>query len=132
MAESKEEKDLWKTFSEWIRRRDAYRFSGGDIVKCITCKHVEHWKKFDCGHFVSRRHKATKYSENNNHAQCKGCNGFGAGQQYKYSIALDKMYGNGTAAKIELKSRTTLKWGKFEFKMLDNQYKEKLKRNDFE
>ena len=28
---------LWKIFSEFIRRRDALKFSGGEIAKCCTC-----------------------------------------------------------------------------------------------
>lgn len=130
--ESKEEKALWKTFSEWIRRRDAYLYSGSDLVKCITCSHVDHWKNMDCGHFMSRRHKATKFSENNNSCQCKGCNGLKSGEQYKHSLAIDQKFGKGTAEKLLIQSRNICKWGKWEYSMLRNQYLEKLKRKDFD
>lgn len=119
---------LWKIFSEYIRRRDALKYSGGDFVKCITCSHIAHFKEMDCGHFISRRHLSTKFDEKNNHAQCKGCNGLKSGEQFKYSIAIDAKYGKGTAEMLHIKSRNLCKWGKFEFEILIKEYTEKLKQ----
>lgn len=121
------DKKLWPIFSETIRRRDAKKFSGGEIVKCITCPHTGHWKDFDCGHFISRRHLATKYNEKNNHAQCKGCNGFGAGKQYEYGKEIDRRYGAGTADLILVASRQSAKLGAFEFETMIEHYKHRLK-----
>lgn len=121
------DKKLWPIFSEYIRRRDAKKFSGGDFVKCITCSHIAHWKELDCGHFVSRRHLATKYHEKNNAAQCKGCNGPGSGKQYEYGLEIDRRYGAGTAQWILQASRAQVKWGSWEFEVLIEDYKQKLK-----
>lgn len=118
---------LWKIFSEYIRRRDALEYSGGDIAKCCTCSHVAHWKEMDCGHFISRRHLATKFDEKNNGIQCKGCNGFGSGKQFEYSIFLDNKHGKGTAEMLLAKSRNACKWGKFEYNLLIDEYKKKVK-----
>ncbi len=121
------DKKLWKVFSEFIRRRDALKFSGEDIVKCCTCTHTGHWKEFDCGHFISRRHLATKFSEINNHCQCKGCNGFGSGRQYEYSLFIDRTYGKGQAELLLAMSRNAVKFGQFEIDIMEKEYKKKIK-----
>lgn len=118
---------LWKIFSEVRRRECALEYSGGDTVKCCTCSHVGHWKEFDCGHFISRRHLATKFEDQNNHAQCGSCNLYGQGKQFEYSIFLDNKYGKGTAEKLLIKSRNLAKWTAFEYKLLIDQYSQKLK-----
>lgn len=120
-------KKLWDIFSEYIRRRDALKFSGGDIVKCITCSHMGHWKTFDCGHGISRRHLATMFDERNNHAQCKGCNGFGSGKQFEYMLEVDRIYGEGTSLKLLNKSKGQMKLMKFEYEELIEKYNAKLK-----
>ncbi len=122
------DKVLWKVFSEYIRRRDAVKFSGSDRVKCITCEFVGHWKyDFDAGHFMSRKHLGTKFHEMNVHAQCGGCNKFGQGKQYAYAKVIDRLYGNGTADLLEQKSRTACKWMSFEYEQKIEEYKQKIK-----
>ena len=124
---SKLDEDLWKVFSEYIRRRDAIKFSGGDRAKCITCSHVNHWKMMDCGHGISRRHLATKFDEKNNHIQCKGCNGLKSGKQFEYMLQVDRMYGKGTAELLLHKSRSLCKWMGFEYEEKIELYKQKIK-----
>jgi hypothetical protein len=121
------EKKLWKVFSEYIRRRDAKKFSGGDIGKCITCSHIGHWKTMDCGHGISRRHQSTKYDEKNNHLQCKGCNGPKSGKQFEYMLEVDRKYGKGTAELLLAKSKHSVKRTAFEFEILLNEYLKRLK-----
>jgi len=115
---------LWKVFSEFIRRRDA---DSNGICKCITCGLVRHWKEMDCGHGIPRQHKATKYNEMNNHAQCKRCNGFEGGKREVYKVEVDKRYGAGTWDKLEVASRGLAKWSKFEIDTMTEFYKGKLK-----
>lgn len=45
----------------------------------------------------------------NCNAQCAGCNTFGAGEQYKYSRALEEKYGKGTAEDLHKKSQEYFK-----------------------
>lgn len=52
------------------------------------------------GHFVSRKVSLLRYDDENVNAQCPSCNVFKYGEQYAYSIALDKKYGDGTAEKL--------------------------------
>ena len=51
----------------------------------------------DAGHFISRRYNATRYESKNCHAQCQKCNKYNSGEQYKHALAIDHMYGEGTA-----------------------------------
>ena len=112
---------LWTHFSRYIRLRDSD--SNGNC-KCITCGLVRHWKQMDCGHGIGRQHKATKYNEKNNHAQCKRCNGFEGGKREVYKEEVDRRYGVGTWATMEIMSKKTSKIGKFEKDILAKKYKE--------
>ena len=116
---------LWKVFSEYIRRRDADKDGN---CKCFTCNLVRNWKQMDCGHGIPRQHKATKFSEINNHAQCKRCNGFEGGKREVYKVEVDKRYGPGTWHKLELASKITLKRTQFEIDTMTEFYKQELKK----
>ncbi|HEY3385781.1 MAG TPA: recombination protein NinG [Saprospiraceae bacterium] len=123
----KDEK-LWKIFSEYIRLRDA---DDNGFCKCFTCGFTANWKRFDAGHGIPRQHKATKYNERNNHAQCKRCNGFEGGKREVYKEQVNKRYGEGTWEKLEVMSRAVSKAGPYEFKVMEAYYKsevEKLKK----
>ena len=92
-------------FSQYIRLREAV----GDWAECFTCGKKDHWKKLQNGHFQSRKHYSTRWHELNCQVQCKGCNVFRYGEQYKFSIALDAKYGSGTAEEMLVTSRETCK-----------------------
>lgn len=116
---------LWKVFSEFIRLRDA---DENGICFCFTCGAPRHWKKLDAGHGIPRQHKATKFDETNNHAQCKPCNGFEGGMREVYKRNMDAKYGSGTWDKLEVLSRTTCKRGSFEMSALYHHYKKEVEK----
>ena len=118
---------LWKAFSEFIRRRDSDENGYG---KCFTCHRTINWKDGDCGHGIGRQHKSTKYDEQNNHLQCKKCNGFEGGEQAIYKEEVDKRYGKGTWDKLVLKSRQVCKRGKFEIDTMAKYYQNANKLYD--
>lgn len=89
---------LDKKFSIYIRMREA---DEEGYVKCCTCDKVKHWKEMDCGHFQSRRFLIIRWDYRNAAAQCKGCNGFGAGEQVKFARYIDKKWGKNTSAGLE-------------------------------
>ena len=93
---------LDKLFSEYVRRRDADR---NGMVHCVTCEKLLHWKEGDCGHFVSRDRKATRWMGTNANFQCPYCNRFRAGEQHKHGEYIDKRYGKGTAQQLQDISR---------------------------
>lgn len=67
---------------------------------CITCNTP--WQEnFQCGHFMSRRHLNTRWLPTNAHGQCPKCNLYGAGEQYTHGQMIDRIYGQGTAEKIQ-------------------------------
>ena len=110
---SKLKKELDKWFSLYIRLRDA---TDEGLVQCFTCGKVSHYKSgMQNGHFQSRKHLATRWDEENCQVQCVGCNMFKAGEQYKFSIALDGKYGEGKAEELELLARTIMKVGRIDY-----------------
>ena len=70
-------KKLDRVFSLYIRLRDT--MPGGYVV--------------DCGHFHSRRHMATRFSEDNAHAECRFCNRFSADHLIGYERNLIRKIG---------------------------------------
>ena len=114
---------LWKVFSEYIRRRDA---DSNGICTCFTCCFKGEWKRFDCGHGIGRQHWATRYNEQNNHAQCKRCNGFEGGRREVYKQRMNERYGENTWELMELASKKAKKLSQFEIDTLTKFYKQKI------
>ena len=126
---SKLKKELDKWFSLYIRLRDA---TDEGLVQCFTCGKVSNYKSgMQNGHFQSRKHLATRWDKENCQVQCVGCNMFKAGEQYKFSIALDSKYGEGKAEELELLARTIMKVSRIDYEEKTSYYKdlvEKLKK----
>ena len=115
---------LDRIFSLFIRIRDSDDKGYGH---CITCGKLINYKEGHCGHFISRRHQSTRFDERNCALQCVSCNTFNQGKQYEYGLAIDKKYGKGTAENLLVKSRMTVKLGKFEIDYMTQYYKQKVK-----
>ena len=116
-------KKLDAIFSKYIRRR----FAENDISECYTCGKKDHWKNLQCGHFMSRRFYSTRWDDKNCQVQCKGCNVFRYGEQFKFSVHLDKEYGEGTAEMLEYNSKQLLKISMPQLKLLILKYEELVK-----
>ena len=122
---SKLKKELDKWFSLFIRLRE----SEEGLVQCFTCGKVSHYKSgMQNGHFQSRKHLSTRWSETNCQVQCVGCNMFKAGEQYKFSVALDSKYGEGTAEELELLARTIMKVSRIDYEEKISYYKEAVEK----
>ena len=83
-------------------------------------------------HFQSRRHLATRWNEQNCDVGCIKCNIFNFGEQYKFSVALDSKYGDGTSEKLELLARTIMKVSRIDYEEKITYYKdlvEKIKKD---
>ena len=120
---SKLKKDLDKVFSLYIRLRHA---SKDGIVKCFTCDKTAHYKKMHAGHFMSRKHHATRWNEDNVQVQCVKCNLFGQGEQYAFGKLLDIRIAEGKAEELQELSKTTVKYMRFEYEDMIKFYKEKV------
>jgi hypothetical protein len=121
---SKLKKELDKWFSLFIRLRDA---TDEGMVQCITSGKLYHYKKIHAGHFMSRRHLSTRWCEYNVQAQSAADNLFGQGEQYKFALALEAKYGEGTAEELQLKSRQIQKFSRVDYEEKISYYKEAVK-----
>lgn len=124
---SKLKKKLDKVFSEYIRRRNA-KFDG--LVSCFTCGVKKHWKEQQAGHFQSRSHHSTRWDEVNVQVQCVKCNMYRQGEQYKFGMYLDQMFGVGTAEKLEHRAKIVVKLNRVDYEEAIEIYKQKLKELD--
>ncbi len=89
-------------FSQYIRRKDAI----DEIAECITCGKRDHYKKLQCGHFMSRRHYSTRWLETNVGVQCYSCNITSQGMQYRFSQYL----GDKLSEEMYIKSKQIVKF----------------------
>ena len=110
--------NLDKVFSEYIRRR----YAKNNIAECITCGKKDHWKNLQAGHFMSRKHYATRWSEENVEVQCMACNVYRYGEQYLFA----KHLGQEKADELLAKSRTMVKLKDWELQDMIEIYKKKL------
>ena len=120
---SKLKKELDKWFSLFIRLRNA---SKDGIVECWTCGKTAHYKKMHAGHFMSRKHHATRWNEENVQVQCPKCNLFGQGEQYTFGKLIDVRIGEGKSEELQELSRTTVKYMRHEYEDMIKHYKEKV------
>ena len=112
--------ELDKVFSIFIRLRD---IDDEGFSYCVTCGKPMTLKTSQCGHFISRRHFATRWEEKNCAAQCVGCNMFAQGKQYEFGLAIDMRFGVGTAQKLLIQSKNKFKKDKAILQILINKYK---------
>ena len=110
---------LDKVFSEYIRRR----YAKNEIATCVTCGKKDHWKKLQAGHFMSRKHYATRWDEDNVEVQCSACNVFRYGEQYLFA----KYLGTEKADMLLTKSREAVKFPDWEIQEMIELYKNKIK-----
>ena len=111
---------LDKEFSLYIRQRNAVN----GTATCFTCGKQDQWQNMDCGHFMSRKHYATRWHEDNCQVQCKSCNVFRYGEQFKFGVNLNQIK-DGLAEDLLAKSRELTKFSNSELLELIEYYKEK-------
>ena len=88
---------LDKAFSELVRLKGA---DDDGWCECVSCPFMEHWKNFDCGHFVDRDNLPTRWDLDNCRPQCQECNRFKTGRRYQFGMALNRELGPGTAERL--------------------------------
>lgn len=120
-TKSKLVKKLDVVFSQWVRMSNA---DHKGFCKCVTCGRSYHWKQIQAGHFMSRKHYSTRWDEDNVKPQCKACNVFNQGEQYKYSIHL----GQELSESLLSKSRQIQKFTTADIEYLIELYSDRLKK----
>jgi 5-methylcytosine-specific restriction endonuclease McrA len=112
-----------KVFSLYIRQRNS---DHRGHTECFTCGKHDHWKKLQCGHFMSRRHYSTRWNETNCQVQCSACNVFRYGEQYKFSKNLDSKFGENTAEDLLILSNKTVHYDAADLLQLIEFYEKKI------
>jgi hypothetical protein len=118
MTRSKIVKKLDKVFSLYIRNR----YSKNGKAECFTCGKIDDVSRLHAGHFMSRKHYATRWDDVNVQVQCPKCNLFGQGEQYIFGLNLDIKYGKGTAEQLQQKARNTVKLSNDDLNELIHKY----------
>jgi hypothetical protein len=117
-------KKLDAIFSRYIRLRHAKN----EIVECFTCGVKAHYKdNMQCGHFQSRRFYSTRWDETNCQVQCKSCNIYKEGEQFKFGTNLNKQFGKKTSERLEVKAREIVKIPTYELEDMIKKYQELVK-----
>ena len=118
-------KRLDTVFSQYIRLRNA---NAQGIAECYTCGKKDHWKKLQCGHFMSRKSYSTRWDEMNCNVQCVKCNMFEQGMSYVFGLNLNKDFGDGTAEGLLQKSKQIVKLQNYELEELITKYTALVKK----
>ena len=99
--------DKW--CSRWARIKDAWESNGILVAKCVTCGKIKDVRELECGHFMSRRHMATRYSELNTNPRGTYCNKWKNGNEAKHARYIDEKHGEGTTERLEMEARKVVK-----------------------
>jgi 5-methylcytosine-specific restriction endonuclease McrA len=94
-----------KAMSLYIRQK----YAKDDMVKCVSCGTVKHWKEMDCGHFVPKsRGASVRYIEENCHPECQSCNRFDEGHLAGYTLHMIDTYGRDKIAELKQEARKVM------------------------
>ena len=111
---------LDKEFSLFIRLRDCMP---NGYFRCISCGQIKPFAQADCGHYFSRTHLATRFDEDNCHAECRSCNRFKADHLEGYRVNLIAKIGQQRFDLLKVKAASNTKMSDFEYEQLIKYYK---------
>ncbi len=118
---AKLKKELWKLFSEYIRRKDG----DGTYNTCFTCGVKKEWKMLHGGHYIrASAGLATYFDEQNVHPQCYACNIWRDGNSDEYALRLQSKYGDNILNELNQRKYRVIK--DFPFQAMIIEYKDKL------
>lgn len=118
---SKLVKKLDTVFSQYIRLSNA---DNNGYCTCVTCNKTFFYKEIQAGHFMSRKHYSIRWDERNVKPQCKSCNVFKWGEQYRYSLYL----GDKLSKQLLEESRIIRKFTNIELEEMIADYSERVKK----
>lgn len=118
-------KALWEVFSLYIRTRD----SKDGFFWCISCGkyHSVANGNLQAGHYhKSSMSAALRYSEINVNGQCYVCNIHLEGNRQGYEKGLVKKYGAHVLDLLDAQRNNKVKWTRWGYTILIDEYKTKL------
>jgi hypothetical protein len=124
MSLKAKKRKLWGIISEYVRRKDADEYG---YVDCYTCRTRAHWKEMDAGHGIPGRHNAVLFDTDIIRPQCRTCNRFNHGEQFRFGKRLDSENGAGFFERKLKESRRAVKYYESDLDDLIEYYKDKLK-----
>jgi hypothetical protein len=116
-------KDADKYFSQVVRLRSADKRG---YVPCYTCSKVLHWKKIQCGHYISRNKLATRFDFDNCRPQCMACNIFKKGNYPDFASRLVGQMGLTILADLVDRSNKTVKYSFCDYAEMIDAWKDEL------
>ena len=96
--------------------------------KCISCGRVKPFEELDAGHYFSRTHMATRFDEDNVHAECRFCNRMSSDHLVDYRENLIQKIGRSRYDRLYLLAHSSKFWMDFELEAMIKHYKEEVKR----
>lgn len=118
-------KKLDRVFALYIRLRDVMP---NGYVRCISCGQIKKFEDVDCGHFHSRTHMATRFNEDNCHAECKYCNRFSADHLIAYQRNLIQKIGQQKFDVLNVKAHSTCHFLNSELKEMIEHYRTEVRK----
>lgn len=115
--------DLDAVFSKYIRLKDA---DENGYAICVTCGDSGKWTLMECGHFISRSHMYTRFSELNCACQCHDCNSRLRGNIIKFSQYLESIR-PGSVELLTEHGQTIYRYSITELKSMISDYTHKVK-----
>lgn len=114
-----------KYFSLYIRLKSC---DWRGYVQCYTCDKIDHYKRMQCGHFVSRSSNLLRMDERNCRVQCPGCNVFKNGNYIEYTLRLIKEKGKKFVEKLREEGKQNHQFTEEELQEIVDKYKSKVKK----
>ena len=118
-------KRLDKVFALYIRLRDIMPNGMG---RCISCGKPKPYAQLDCGHYYSRVNMATRFDEDNCHAECQGCNRIKADHLIYYEENLIRKIGVARFQTLRERAKSTKKWDNDELEKMIKHYTAEVHR----
>ena len=112
--------EIWKYFSEWIRRKDA---DSNGMVRCYTCGKVIHWKEANASHYL---HNKLDFEPANVKPCCVGCNKFKHGNLGAFAERLIFEYGADVVQDLRRRSNEIWKPSREELAELLEHWKQEV------
>ena len=118
----------WKTFSLFVRTRDALRTTGTtDTCRCYTCGAVYPISEIDAGHAIPGRHEAILLDEELVYGQCRKCNRLNGGEQQAFRILLTQIHGEEWWEEKQALKHTIMQRTDSEYREIAKTYRAKIK-----